>query len=102
VRPKIIGVDEMLNTAYVLKESFGQLWNYNKEAWARKFFDNWRDQLKWQRLKPYEKFAEMIDAHRDGIEAYCKLKNKVSLGFVEGLIEQQGPRHPTSRIWIAR
>jgi transposase len=34
---------------------------------------------------PYEKFAEMIDRHWDGIAAYCKPENKVSLGFVEGL-----------------
>jgi transposase len=69
----------------VLKESFSQLWDYGREAWARKFFDNWRDQLKWQRLKPYEKFAEMIEAHWDGIAAHCKPENKVPLGFVEGL-----------------
>jgi len=25
---------------------------------ARKFFENWRTSLKWQRLKPYEKFAD--------------------------------------------
>jgi transposase len=41
--------------------------------------------LKWQRLKPYETFAEMIDRHWDGIAAYCRPDNKVSLGFVEGL-----------------
>src|SRR5262249_37551896 len=76
--------NKRLNTAYVLKEAFGQLWDYNREPWARKFFDNWRDQLKWQRLKPYEEFAEMIDAHWDGIAAYCRPENKVSLGFVEG------------------
>jgi Transposase len=27
----------------------------------------------------------MIDRHWDGIAAYCKPQNKVSLGFVEGL-----------------
>jgi transposase len=74
-----------LNTAYLLKESFGQLWDYSSEAWARKFFENWRAQLKWQRLKPYEEFADMIERHWDGIAAYCKPENKVSLGFVEGL-----------------
>jgi transposase len=37
------------------------------------------------RLAPYEKFAEMIDRHSDGIAAYCKPENKISLGFVEGL-----------------
>ncbi|HWP56573.1 MAG TPA: transposase, partial [Candidatus Acidoferrales bacterium] len=66
-------------------ESFGQLWSYQREGWARRFFENWRAALKWQRLKPYEKFAAMIDRHWDGIAAYCPIENKVSLGFVEGL-----------------
>ena len=57
----------------------------NSEGWARKFFENWRASFKWQRLKPYEKFAAMIERHWDGIAAYCQPENKVSLGFVEGL-----------------
>jgi transposase len=81
----LLAANQRLNTAYLLKESFGQLWDYNSEAWARKFFENWREQLKWQRLKPYEAFAAMIDRHWDGIAAYCKPENKVALGFVEGL-----------------
>ena len=52
---------------------------------ARKFFGNWKDSLKWQRLKPFEKIAEMIERHWEGIAMYCKPPNKVSLGFVEGL-----------------
>jgi transposase len=81
----LLAANKRLNTAYLLKESFAQLWSYEREAWARKFFDNWRSSLRWQRLKPYEKFAQMIDRHWDGIAAYCKPENKVSLGFVEGL-----------------
>lgn len=81
----LLAANKRLNTAYLLKESFGQLWSYQREGWARRFFENWRASLKWQRLKPYEKFAEMIDRHWDGIAAYCRPENKVSLGFVEGL-----------------
>ena len=81
----LLAANKRLNTAYLLKESFGQLRGYEREAYARRFFENWRASLKWQRLKPYEKFAEMIDRHWDGIAAYCKPENKVSLGFVEGL-----------------
>ena len=81
----LLAANKRLNTAYLLKESFGQLWDYNREAWARKFFENWRASLKWQRLKPYEKFAQMIERHWDGIAAYCQPENKVALGFVEGL-----------------
>ena len=81
----LLAANRRLNTAYVLKEVFGQLWDYEREGWARRFFENWRSSLKWQRLKPFEKFAAMIDRHWDGIAAYCRPENKVSLGFVEGL-----------------
>jgi transposase len=81
----LLAANKRLNTADLLRESFGQLWSYEREGWARRFFENWRASLKWQRLKPYEKFAEMIDRHWDGIAAYCKPQNKVALGFVEGL-----------------
>ena len=81
----LLKANKRLNTAYLLRESFDQLWDYKSEAWARRFFDNWKAQLRWQRLKPYEKFAAMIERHWDGIAAYCKPENKVALGFVEGL-----------------
>lgn len=82
---KLLGANKRLNTAYLLKETFGQLWNYRSEGWARRFFENWKASLKWQRLKPYEKFAAMIERHWEGIAAYSRPENKVSLGFVEGL-----------------
>jgi hypothetical protein len=66
----LLAANKRLNRAYVLKESFGQLWSYEREGWARRFFENWRASLKWQRIKPYEKFAEMIDRHWDGIATY--------------------------------
>ena len=81
----LLAANKRLNTAYLLKESFGQLWGYRSEAWARRFFENWKASLKWQRLKPYEKFAAMIERHWEGIVSYCKPENKVSLGCVEGL-----------------
>jgi len=82
---KLLKANKRLNTAYLLKESFDQLWSYQTEGWARRFFDNWKDSLKWQRLEPYEKFAKMIERHWDGVAAYSSPENKVSLGFVEGL-----------------
>jgi len=81
----LLAANKRLNTAYLLKETFGQLWSYRREAWARRFFENWRASLKWQRLKPFERFAAMIERHWEGIAAYCQPENKVALGFVEGL-----------------
>jgi len=81
----LLKANKRLNVAYLLKESFCQLWEYKKEGWARKFFDHWRSSLKWQRLRPYEEFAQMIESHWEGMAAFIQSEDKVSLGFVEGL-----------------
>ena len=77
--------NKRLHKAYLLQESFGQLWDYQRPGWARRFIDRWCEALRWQRLQPFQKFAQMIDAHWDGIKAYCHEENKAPLGFVEGL-----------------
>lgn len=82
---KLLKANKRLNTAYLLKESFCQLWDFESQLDAIKFFENWKSSLKWQRLKPFEEFARMIEDHWDGIAAFCQSKNKSSLGFVEGL-----------------
>jgi len=81
----LLKANKRLHKAYLLKESFGQLWDYKNPLWARKFFESWKSQLRWQRLKPFEKFAVMIERHWDGIVSYCHPDHKVSLGFMEGV-----------------
>lgn len=81
----LLKANRRLHKAYLLKESFGQMWDYENPTWSQKFFENWKTQLKWQRLEPFEKFAAMIERHWDGIASYCQPDNKVSLGFMEGL-----------------
>jgi transposase len=81
----LLKANKRLHKAYLLKESFGQLWDYNNPTWARKFFESWKSQLRWQRLKPYEKFSGMIERHWGGIVSYCHPDHKVSLGFMEGM-----------------
>lgn len=79
---ELLGVNRRIYKAHLLKESFGQLWSYRYKGAARRFWDNWKKQLKWQRLEPYKKFAKMIDRHIKGILVYCD--KKVSLGYIEG------------------
>ena len=86
----LLATNKWSNTVYALKRSVGQLRDYEREGWARRFFENWRASLKWQRLEPHGKFAEMIDRHWDGIASYCKPENEVWLGFVEGLNNKIG------------
>lgn len=81
----LLKANKRLNKAYLLKEMFGQLWGYNNPTWARKFFENWKEQLRWSRLEPYHKFCGLIERHWEGIVSYCDPDHKVSLGFMEGL-----------------
>jgi transposase len=81
----LLKANSRIHKAYLLKESFGQLWSYNNPTWARKFFENWKAQLRWSRLEPFQKFAAMIERHWEGIISYCHPDHKVSLGFMEGL-----------------
>jgi len=79
---QLLWANRRLFKAHLLKESFGHLWAYRSRTWARKFFAQWVEQLKWSRLAPYHKFARMVEKHFDGILAYCD--KPVSLGYIEG------------------
>jgi transposase len=46
--------------AYLLKEAFPQLWDYNSPAWAGKFFDNWCRQVMRSRIEPMKKIARSL------------------------------------------
>jgi transposase len=59
---ELLSVNPKLLKAHLLKESFAHLWSYRSKTWAQKFFHSWVDQLKWSRLKPYQRFARMVES----------------------------------------
>ncbi len=69
--------------AYLLKESLDKLWDYRYEGAMLNYLMKWIDQLKWQRLTPFEKLADMLIQHLDGILNYCR--TQVRFGVVEAL-----------------
>jgi transposase len=69
--------------AYLLKESLEQLWDYRYEGAMLNYLQKWMDQLRWQRLPSFQKFAEMLLKHLDGILNYCR--TKVRFGVVEAI-----------------
>lgn len=77
----IIAASPRLAKAYLLKESFVHLWDYTYKGCALRFWQDWKAQLKWTRMKPYRNFVKMVDRHWDGILAFCD--KKVSLGYIE-------------------
>jgi transposase len=69
--------------AYMLKESLERLWNYRYRGAMLNYLNKWMDQLKWQRLAPFEKLANTLLKHVDGIANYCE--TKVRFGVVEAV-----------------
>ena len=60
-----------------------RLWFYRYEGAMRRYLQKWIDQLRRQRLRPFEKLARMLLDHLDGILNYCR--TKVLLGVVEAV-----------------
>ena len=77
----ILAASPKLKKAHLLKESLGHLWDYTYKGCALRFWEDWKAQLKWSRLKPYHRFVKMVERHLHGILAYCD--KKVSLGYIE-------------------
>jgi transposase len=71
--------------AYLLKEAFQQLWEYNSVAWAGKFLDEWCRQVMRSRIEPMKKIARSMREHRELILNYFRARKLLSSGVVEGL-----------------
>src|SRR5438132_735333 len=80
---RLFGLNRRVFKAYLLKESLERLWDYHYEGAMLNYLQKWIDQLKWQRLKPFEELAEMLLKHLDGIVNYCR--TKVRFGVVEAV-----------------
>ena len=74
--------------AYLLKEVFQQLWEYNSASWAGKFLDEWCRQTMRSRIGPMKKVARSLRQHRELILNYLnyfRAQKLISSGVVEGL-----------------
>ena len=69
--------------AYLLKESLERLWNYRYQGAMLRYLRSWIDQLRGQRLKPFQKLAKMLLNHLEGILNFCR--TKVRFGVVEAI-----------------
>ena len=71
--------------AYLLKEDFQQLWEYESPSWAGKFLDEWCCQVMRSRIEPMKKIARTLRSHRALILNYFRARKQFSSGVVEGL-----------------
>jgi transposase len=80
---QLFALNRKLFKAYLIKESLDRLWTYTYEGAMLNYLQRWIDQLRWQRLQPFEKLAAMLLKHLDGILNYCR--TKVRMGVVEAV-----------------
>ncbi len=81
--------------AYLLKEDFQQLWNYESTAWAAKFLDQWCRQVMRSRIEPMKKVARTLRAHRELILNYFRARKEFSSGLssLAWQTARTGPHH---------
>jgi len=80
---RVFHLNRRVFKAYLLKESLEQLWDYRYEGAMLNYLQKWIDQLRWQRLPSFQKLADMLLKHLEGILNYCR--TKVRFGVVEAI-----------------
>ena len=80
---QLFALNRKVFKAYLLKESLDRLWTYHYEGAVLNYLQRWMDQLRWQRLEPFQRLARMLLDHLNGILNYCR--TKVPLGVVEAI-----------------
>jgi len=53
----LFALNRRVMKAYLLKESLERLWTYHYEGAMLRYLQSWIDQLRWQRLVPFQKLA---------------------------------------------
>lgn len=69
--------------AYALKEGLGDLWNYQSEGWARKYWHRWYWWATHSRLTPMADVARMVKEHLTGVMTY--FTHRITNAVGEGL-----------------
>jgi transposase len=80
---QLFAINRRVMKAYLLKESLERLWTCRYEAAMLRYLQSRIDELRWQRLAPFQKLAQMLLEHLDGILNYCR--TKVRFGVLEAI-----------------
>jgi transposase len=96
---ELLALNRRLAKAYLLKEQLAHLWDYTYEGAAWRFLTTWVRALRWQRLPAFDKIAQLLSRHLDGL-----LPRQASLRESRGDQRQHprdappGPRVSRSRV----
>ena len=80
---ELFRLNRRMMKAYLLKESLDRLWTYRSAGAALRYLNQWIDQLRWQRLRPFQKLAHLLVRHQEGLLNYCHVP--LRFGVVEAI-----------------
>ncbi len=68
----LLALNRRLHKAYLLKEQFDTVWSAVDELQMGALLIVWRRMLRWQRLRPLDRFWKMLVAHMAGVLAWAR------------------------------
>lgn len=80
---ELLEANQALATVYVLKDDLKRLWQYRREGWARRFWDQWYERAMQSGIAPLIAFANKLKNYLLGILAHCRWRLHTSV--IEGI-----------------
>jgi transposase len=80
---EVFRLNRRMIKGYLLKASTDRLGTHRYEGAALRYLHQWIDRLRWQRLEPFKKLAEMLLSHLEGMLNYCRVPAR--FGVVEAV-----------------
>jgi transposase len=80
---ELLAANRALLTVYLLKDDLKQLWRYRSEAWALRFWKNWKRRALRSGLAPLKVFVRRLEPYLPGILAHCRWP--LGTNLVEGI-----------------
>jgi len=81
----LLGSKLATGRAWMLKETFQDLWRYRSVTWASAFLDVWTARALRSRIEPMRRVARMLRSHQELLLNWFRAKGEISSGAVEGL-----------------
>ncbi len=78
----LLRLNRRLQKAYLLKEQFDTVWTAVDEVQMAALLIIWRRMLRWQRLRPLERFGQMILSHLACVLAW--VRHRLTNAALEG------------------
>lgn len=69
---KLLEINTVLTTVYILKDALKRLWQYKKPAWAQKALEQWYALAEESGQRPVKAFAKTLKRYAYGIINHCR------------------------------